>query len=221
MLSFETMDNWAISATFKVGADSATFTGTQASAIETMLALAAWLNDAGRAWFGVAVFSWSASRHTVNSGARFTLAATSAFSITAVSADWVARMGLDVGGPWSSQLGNSAGGTVAPLGFSLHSDDPTCPGNGGISGFGALAARRASTASRRPVVEAIETPTDNARRESIVATCSNPRAAWLHDQNYSRNGVASALGWNRYSIFAITASAIDGIRWRVGFEATR
>ena len=223
MISFETSDNWTIGVTFSVaGAPAAFNVASATSAIGVMIELLAWLNDAARPWVGAIVFSWRAQRHSVNSGIRFIIDATANFSITGVSADWVARMGLDVGGPWSTQTGNSATGTVAPMRWVLRSADPSPQGTGDQSGVGGVFSARPSTCAIRPIVECAENPTDNARRESLLNYCTNPRAAYLSDQNFNISvNMASQTGWNRYQIGAITPQRKSGILWLTSIAATR
>lgn len=223
MISFETDDSWAIGATFDVGGAPGAFNVVSAtSAVGVMLEWLAWANDGARPWFGAIVFSWRAQRHVTNSGIQFIIDATANFSITGVTANWVARMGLDVGGPWATQTGNSASGTVAPLRWALRSADPTPLGAIDIGGAGSVFGQRPSTAAIRPIVEAAETQVDNARRESLLFHCTNPRAAYLSDQNYNTAPtIATQTGWNRYQIGKIAPTRRTGIRWHTTIEATR
>lgn len=221
MLSFETKDNWTLSLTVSVAAAPSTFNATKTSACGVMLEFLTWLNHAARPWFGTRTFDWHATRNG-DSAIEFTITCTGTFFLDAVAGSCVTRLGFVAGGPYTQTTGTGATGTAAPQRWVLRSADPSPKSHGDTSAQGSVSRDNTSTCAIRPIVECAETKFDNARRESVLNDCTNPRAAYLSDQNYnSAAHVVTSSGWNRYNIGAITPTRKSGILWRTQIEAYR
>lgn len=191
MLSLQTSQAWgSASATITIGAgvDTWACTPTSNSAVDALEDLCTWANDAGRPWFGAALFQWGWARHGATGGAVLKVKNSGGAFAWAPNGTAAALLGIAAGGAAVEHVGTAAAaGTWAPwpdgllplrLGSSYWDK---APGQG--SGVGAVRPVVAGVAPWAGVCRAVVGPTEAQRWPELLAAASHPRRCWLRQSN--------------------------------------
>lgn len=206
----------AIGLTVTVGVDSVAYTSGSNqgnTAVSLMVNLLAWLNAAGRPWFGAAVFSWTWERYGLDGGAQITLSATAAFSLSAIAGNnplaisaigptVAAQFGVALG-TWAPKQGN---GRLSVTGNFGH-----LAGNGDAGGSGACRAGVPGTALHKLKLSAVGTTIDAIRLAGQLKLATSPRLAHVW-QTHTATWLVVALG-------SAQRSEPSRALWQFEFEA--
>lgn len=180
MLYLTTTDNWAFSVTVTVGAYAAQTYTNSASNNNARLAsngLLAYLNAAGRPWFGVVTWTLSSARSST-AGTRFTYTCGNIFTLNAGAATCLglaagayagaATSTTDAAGSWWPKVRPS----VRSYARDLDAGDS--------SGTGATRPGSPGAALYKPSVEVIANGTDAARLSQALKTAASPRTVSVY-----------------------------------------
>lgn len=209
MLSLQTRDTWTFAVDTTVGAATETFTNaaTDPSAYEAMEAWIAWLNAAGRAWFGTRTFSWTWARYTTDGGAKITLSATG--GVFSINAGANGRLKLAAAAGVTTTTGTAgADGTWAPgskVNVTRHYRllEP----RGDAAAGPAVRGAAPGLAPFGPVVEAVGDSIDTARLASVLSNASHPRRAWIWQVPFS--------AWREYALGPVSVQRAEPLLWRM------
>jgi len=212
VLSLRTSDAWStLEIDVTVAPDPAeTYTNasTDSSSYESIEAFVDWLNDAGRAWFGVVLFTWAWSRDAPTGGALLTLTARGGlFSIDGGAA---ATLGLALSAGVSSVTGTAAAGTWAPAGGMAVGRYMRQLGKGDASADGAVRPGVPGAAHYRPTVSGTGTAVDAARFASILGDAENPRVAVVYQKHLAT--------WRTLALGPINRSPVSTMHYRFDLE---
>lgn len=207
LIALETRDNWAFSVSVTVGAGSAPYTNTAASAYGAIAGLVVWANAVSRPWHATNTFGWSWVRDAATGGAILTLQSNSSFTL----GSGATLLGLGAG-TGTAIVGNApAAGTWAPKGIlSITRYYRTLDGEGDASATGAVRHGLPSKALYRPEVEAVATPQDAARLTYVTGKASNPRRGWFYRKD--------ADTWYYLTVGEITRAPVAGALYQISFE---
>jgi len=216
VLALSTSDDWAFDLLFDDGGGFETYSNTATDARSFMVALEAWLNDAGRPWSGVITSAVTWARGADGHG-WVTLTFTGDQFECVADATARLRTGLDdTGAPvsaWTSTLRGMSGswapppdGLLAVSGVRAWSAD-----RGDANAAGAVLPWTPGTAGMAPRVTAIARTADVAVLARILATATNPRRAYIYQQHTAT--------WWRFSLDDVTREAVGTTLYRVAIEA--
>lgn len=175
-----------------VGINTDSYAGGSATDLVTALAaLVAWLEGAGRPWFGAATWSAAWVRDSATGGAAIELTCSATFEVTNIS---VANpLGLyAAGAPALTMTGTAAQGTWWPKSDVAIHDHHQEFGEGEACGNGAVRPGVPGTALYRPRVTAIGTAVDAGRISYLTTVASSPRQVKIYHH------VAAA--WRTYAL---------------------
>lgn len=209
MLSLRTKDNWSFSLTVTVGAGVDTYTNTAKSAVESIIALEYWLNDAGSRPWGSG-WSWNWQRQDSTAGPLLSLQYNSAFSLNGGAST---TLGFAAGA-----YANTAVGTAAALG--AWSPEPYIAtrynlgdlAQGDATGNGSVRPGVIALANLGMEIEGIGKAIDAARVASILASASSPRVAVVY--------IAQEKSWADVSLGEMQRTREDTL-YRFMFDASR
>ena len=214
MLSVETTDNWSTAGVdVTVGAATETYSHSgHGSAYHLAEDFVAWANDAGRAWSGTALFTWTWTKGS-NRGAELQ------FQVSGgASATWAPNVA------WAS-LTNMTSATAATWSATDGATATACPSQGltvpSGQGSGHWTVRRAyrfsgdsgdasATTATRPGVQglfgvvpalgAIGDTLDAARLSDVFKQCSNPRRLAVYNVERTK--------WHEFAFADVTVEAL-------------
>ena len=195
MLALSTTGNWSLFIDTTCDGNPAEMyesTGDETDAYTAITAYVTWLNNAARAWYGAATFSWSYARSDY-AGARLTLAWTGGVNF-AMDAGGLATLGFDADSSNTSLTAIAdAVGTWAPTvplavrGYARSLKD------GDAESAGAVRPGVPGLGHRQPAIEAIGKAIDAARVAFVLATAATPRQGSVY-QEHTGDWLTLAIG---------------------------
>lgn len=193
MLSLETTGDWAaatVTVTVGAGADVWSGNAELLSAFAAMQDLTTWANDAGRPWFGAALFDWTWQRQASSGGAIFKLRNNGGVFDYTPGGTAAALLGIPaLAGVLTATGTTAANGTWAPGpdGFlPLKLGVQWLKAGGVASGVGAVRPGIPGYAPWVAVCQPMVKAQDCARLTAVLLLASHPRRAWLRLSNVAR-----------------------------------